>query len=126
MAITTRNTQLKIGMKTYRIKEYPDLGGEPNMVDVTDLSDEMETSVPGVIASDSMEFPMNYDATIYAELEANSRTADTEYELVLQDGSKFTWSGQHTIYLSGGGVDDPVEMNLVVAPSTKPALSASD
>ena len=43
------------------IKDFPDLGGEPEMLETTTLSDPVQTFIMGIQSSDSMAFTMNYN-----------------------------------------------------------------
>ena len=45
------------------IKDFPDLGGAPEMLETTTLSDGMQTYIPGIQSLDGLEFSANYDKT---------------------------------------------------------------
>ena len=47
--------------KLVDIKEFPDLGGDPELLETTTLSDKMQTYVNGVQSNDGMTFNANYD-----------------------------------------------------------------
>ena len=49
--------------KLIDIKEFPDLGGAPEMLETTTLSDKMQTYIPGIQSLDSLEFTANYGET---------------------------------------------------------------
>lgn len=123
MAENTIGTVLKCGAaeasltKMCPIKDYPDLGGAPEMLDTTTMDDTMETSIPGVQSAGAMEFTANYTDTDY---DAVSATAGKEqfYSLEFASGTKFTWKGQHSVYLPGAGVNAVKEMKIVIARST--------
>lgn len=125
--VNTIGTVLKYGVsaiaavKLCPVKDYPDLGGAPEMIPITDLDDDTERSIPGIQKLGAMEFTANYDEALYAAIVANSRTAGyyvLEFGTAGADG-KFTWQGQHTIFVTGGGVGAPREMKITIAPSTK-------
>ena len=46
--------------KLIDIKEFPDLGGTPEMLETTTLSDRMQTYIPGIQSLDALEFTSNY------------------------------------------------------------------
>ena len=46
--------------KLIDIKDYPDLGGAPEMLDTTTLSDRATTSIPGIQQMDALAFTANY------------------------------------------------------------------
>jgi len=54
MAISTLGVTLKMGEsaealeKVVDIKDFPDLIGDPNMLETTTLSDEAVTNIPGI------------------------------------------------------------------------------
>ena len=51
--------------KLLDITEFPDLGGDPELLETTTLSDKMQTYVNGVQSNDGMTFNANYDHTEY-------------------------------------------------------------
>jgi len=64
--------------KLIDIKEFPDLGGAPEMLETTTLSDNMQTYIPGIQSLDALEFNTNYTLEEYKKLKALEGT-DTEY-----------------------------------------------
>ncbi len=125
--------------KVVDIKSYPDMGGEPNMLETTHLSTDTETFIPGVKrVGGGLEFTCNYNPTDYAVvvgLEGEEKsyalysggTKDNTTGVVTPTGSegKWTFKGQASVKLSGGGVDDVMEMVVTIAPSTPVVFSAS-
>lgn len=115
--------------KLIDIKEFPDLGGDPEMLETTTLSDKMQTFIAGIQSLDAMNFTANYTLADYQKLVAlEGKTEDyavwfggTESGGTLtpsgSDG-KFEFSGQLTAYPTGGGVNEVVSMNISIAPST--------
>lgn len=67
--------------KLLDITEFPDLGGDPELLETTTLSDKMQTYVNGVQSNDGMTFNANYDHTEYKALKAleGVRTRNTQY-----------------------------------------------
>lgn len=128
MAISTYLATLKWGAdassveKVVDIKEFPDLIGEPNMLETTTLSDGAQTYIPGIKAMDSMQFLFNYTKEDFAKVKADEGKP-LHYELSFSDGSKFTWQGSHTATLPGKGVDEVVEAGITIAPSTEISFS---
>lgn len=115
--------------KLIDIKEFPDLGGDPEMLETTTLSDKMQTYIAGIQSLDGLSFTANYDLTNFKELKAlegkNEKYAvwfgGTESGGVLtptgSDG-KFSFDGQLTAYPTGGGVNEVVDIGITIAPST--------
>lgn len=122
MAISSQNTKLKIGTKSYDIKDFPVILGERSALETTTLSDDAQTYIQGIRQqSETFPFLANYDATIYAEI--NALTGVQECELTFSDGSKFTWSGNVSASINEGSVDAVLEMTISVTPSTVPVWS---
>lgn len=115
--------------KLIDIKEFPDLGGDPEMLETTTLSDKMQTYIAGIQSLDGLSFTANYDLTNFKALKAlegkNEKYAvwfgGTESGGVLtptgSDG-KFSFDGQLTAYPTGGGVNEVVDIGITIAPST--------
>lgn len=137
MAISTYKTYLmhkgstaSAYSKLIDISEFPDLGGDPEMIDVTTLSDPMRVFVPGIQGSDGFKFSGNYTHTDYATLKALEGTeeqfavwfgATTSNNVDTPTGSegKFSFKGYITTYVTGGGVNDKVGLSITIAPTTR-------
>ena len=118
------------------IKEFPDLGGEPEMLETTTLSDNMQTYIAGIQSMDGLSFSANYDMTDYQTLKALEGKKEsyavwfggTESSgTVTPDGSngKFAFDGELSVYPVGGGVNEVVGMNITIAPSSPIKFSAT-
>lgn len=115
--------------KLVDIKEFPDLGGEPEMLETTTLSDNMQTYIAGIQSLDGLSFSANYDMATFKTLKAlEGKKASyavwfggTELSgTVTPDGSngKFSFDGELSVYPVGGGVNEVVGMTITIAPST--------
>lgn len=122
--------------KLVDIKDFPDLGGSPEMLETTTLSDKMQTYIPGIQNLDALEFTANYTKTDFAKLKQLDGVehdfavwfGGTEEANVLtptgSDG-KFEFKGQLSVFPVGGGVNEVVDMTITIAPST-PITAAAD
>ncbi len=134
MAISTYKVFLMIKKdaayeKLVDIKDFPDLGGEPEMLETTTLSDKMQTYIPGIQNLDALAFTANYTKEKFTELKG-MEGAEHDYSVwfggteengvVTPTGSdgKFDFKGQHSVYAVGAGVNEVVDMNITIAPST--------
>ena len=134
MAISTYKVFLmKKSNSTYEklvdIKDFPDLGGAPEMLETTTLSDKMQTYIPGIQSNDALEFTANYTKEDYEKLKALEGT-ESDYAVwfggtesggvATPDGSngKFEFKGQLSVHVVGGGVNEVVDMTITIAPST--------
>lgn len=116
--------------KLVDIKEFPDLGGAPETIDVTTLSDGSRRYIPGIKGQESMTFTANYDATDYATLKAleGSEThLGVWFGATVSDGvatptgsdGKFTFDGYVSVFVNGGSVNEPVNMTITVMPTSE-------
>ena len=122
MALSSYNTRLTIGDKEYKIKDFPSILGQRSSLETTTLSDDAQTFIPGIRQqSENFPFLANYDATVYAEI--NALSGDQECELTFGDGSKYTWAGSVSASINEGSVDAVLEMTITVTPSTVPVWS---
>lgn len=135
MAINTYKTALmKKGSgssyeKLVDIKSYPDLGGTPEMLETTTLSDKGQTFIPGIDSADALEFTANYTKSDYETLLAlKGQEADlavwfggTESGGVFTptgtDG-KFQFKGYVSVVANGGDVNAVREMTISITPSS--------
>lgn len=115
--------------KLVDIKAFPDLGGTPEMLQTTTLSDSGHTYIPGIDNAEAMEFTANFNKADYATLSALKGQkikyavwfGCTESEgTVTPTGSegKFEFDGYLTVHASGAGVNEVVEMVISIAPAS--------
>lgn len=132
MAISTHGITLMhkaSGENTYTklvdIKDFPDLGGAPEMLETTTLSDSMQTHIPGIQSLDALEFTANYTLADFKKIKALAGT-DTAFAVWFgtngTDG-KFEFNGQISAFPVGGGVNEVVDMTITIAPSTSITLA---
>lgn len=120
--------------KLVDIKDFPDLGGAPEMLETTTLSDRMQTYIPGIQSLDALSFSANYtktDFTTLKALEGQEKDFSVWFGgsenagLVIPDGSdgKFDFKGKLSVFPVGGGVNEVVGMTITIAPSTPITLN---
>lgn len=115
--------------KLLDITEFPDLGGEPEMLETTTLSDKMQTYIMGIQSAEGLSFSANYDKTDYKTLKGLEGTtkdfaiwfggteSDDEVTPTGSEG-KFAFKGQLSAFVTGGGVNEVRGMTVNIAPST--------
>ena len=131
-AHNTIGTTLKFGTEKTaltemcKIKTYPQLGGEREQIESTDLTDEAQTFVPGVQSVESMSFTANFLQDKYTALKTNA-LKDGYFELDFggNAGANAEWEGQYDVYVNEGEVNGLIEMTIVVYPSTTIKISAA-
>jgi hypothetical protein len=111
------------------IKSFPDMGGEPERIDVTTLSDGQRKYIQGVQDISSSTFSANYIAADLAKINALSGQ-QTEFalwfgasgalgsEVPTGENGQYTWTGDIMAYVNGGDVNSAIEMTIVTFPST--------
>ena len=133
MAISTYKTFLmhKVAStyeKLIDIKEFPDLGAAPDMIETTTLTDKQRTYIGGIIGAEGLEFSANYSKEDFKKLDALSHKEEeyavwfggTEEAGVVTptgESGKFKITGDLSVYVTGGGVNEPVGLNITIAPS---------
>ena len=122
--------------KLVDIKEFPNLGVEPEMLETTTLSDNMQTYIAGIQSLDGLTFTANYDKEDFQTLKA-LEGKENDYAVwfggtgdagsLTPDGSngKFSFKGQLSVFPVGGGVNEVVDMSITIAPSTPITFAAS-
>ena len=115
--------------KLIDITSFPDLGGAPEMLETTTLSDGAQTYIAGIESRDAMEFECNYTKADYDKIKALEGTEGSfsiwmggtvSNGVVTPTGSdgKYDFKGYPSVYINGGGVNEVVKMTVSIAPST--------
>ena len=116
--------------KLVDIKDIPDLGGAPESLESTTLTDSIQTYVQGIQSAEALEFTANYTPEDYKKLK-DSAGIKQDYSVWFggtagADGTvtptgangKFNFSGTHSPRVTGVGVNEVVGMASSIAPST--------
>lgn len=111
--------------KLVDIRDFPDLQGDPNMLDTTTLSDKKETQTPGIKRSGEKKFTALYSKTDYALLKGLQDAGDVLDVSVwfggttagVPDGTNGKFDGQAllSVKVLGKGVDEVLEMEITLA-----------
>ena len=106
--------------KLIDIKDFPDLGGAPEMLETTTLSDSMQTYIPGIQSLDGLEFNANYTKEDFKKVKALEGKDEAYAVFFGEDGAdgKFEFNGSLSVFPVGGGVNEVVGMTISIAPST--------
>jgi len=127
MAITTYKTYLTYKnsssyTKVVDIKNFPDLGSEPEMIDITTLSDGYRHYLPGIQDTGALNFDFNADSTTMSTV-AGICDGSTEQTFCLCFGNeapasasmKYYFKGKGSCYVVGGGVNEAVNGRITIA-----------
>jgi len=115
--------------KLIDITSFPDLIPPKERIDITSLSDYMRVYINGVGDTSEMSFGANYTPENY---EAVTNLEGHVYEYAVWFGAtgsagsetpdghmgKFTWTGDISAGISGGGVNEAVGMTINCTPAT--------
>lgn len=102
------------------LKEIPELGGDPEKVDNTALTDTAKQYEYGITDYGDLNFIFKYDnsseSSSYRVLRklAAAKTK-TNFQLTLKDGTKFVWSAIPNVKLGGGGINTAIQFTLGMA-----------
>lgn len=107
--------------KLIDIIEYPDLGGAPEQIDITTLSDHIKKSIQGIQELDSLEFPTNYDSEEYDKISA---LKDKEIHFAVYFGLNgeygiFEFTGMISVMINGAGVNEARKMTVTITVSSE-------
>lgn len=119
----------KLGMKTAGstfkdlegLQSVPEIGGDPEQVDVTTLVDATKKYIAGIQDMDSLEFTFLYDNAVFKELKAVQTSGkEAEFKITYPDGSTCTFKGGVTIKMGGAEINGAFQFTLAVTVSSGP------
>lgn len=139
MAISTVHTYLMHYSaskyeKLLDIKDFPDLGGAPEAIDTTTLSDTVETKINGIQKLDTLEFTANYSKEDYSKILALANKENEKFAICFgSDGAGqpdghngiVKFEGQISASIKGAKINEAVEMGISISASKAPALADS-
>ena len=122
--------------KLIDITSFPDLIPPKERIDITSLSDYMRTYINGIGDTSEFQFGANYTPSNYAAITA---LENNQYDYAVWFGAsgsqgseipdghygKFSWTGDISAGISGGGVNEAVGMTINCTPATVIIFSAS-
>lgn len=113
--------------KLIDVKSTPDLGGEPEQIDVTTLTDSSYVYIPGIQTMEAGTYVANYGLAEYKKLKALEGQSIEYAEWLGPDGvdGKFKCTGKLSVYLNGTEVNAAREMTITITPSTPWELDES-
>lgn len=114
----TKPTSLTGATKVVDITSFPAMGGDPEKIDVTTLTDHIQKQINGVQQLDSLEFGANYTVEDYKKLKALEGKS-AWYGLVFGASSEGTpdghngvliWKGEPSTHVNEGSANEAVGM----------------
>ena len=120
--------------KLVDITSYPDLGGTPESIDITTLSDTKLRNMNGLQAGDSLEFGALYSKTDYetlndimiADRAINDVSELATYRVFFGVGGMngiWEWQGKLSVFAGGGEPNARREMTITISDEGETELS---
>ncbi|ALV20762.1 phage tail tube protein [Carnobacterium antarcticum] len=103
------------------VTSIPDIGSEPERVDVTTLADSNRKYIKGLQDQDNLTFAAVYRKTVFNTLKAAEKL-DTVYDwkITYPDGTSFTFTGSFSTIYSGAEINGALAFSIVVVVSKGP------
>lgn len=128
MELLTKDTHLDFSEdgstwnELYGLDSYPEMGGDPPKVKVTNMRDSNERYIGGIPDISDLKFGFYYNKETAADSGAMIKKAFAKlkslegtklhWRLVYPDDTLYTWEGKPTVYMNGGNVGDAMKYTL--------------
>lgn len=121
--LSTINTYLLTGTgtplaytKLCEIKDYPDLGGDVDEIEVTDLSDTRRRYIAGIKNNEKMEFTANYNYSDFNTIQGKTGVQHIRVAFGSTTGTDgyFDFDGFINVRVTGKGVNEAREMIISI------------
>ena len=109
------------------LQEIPELGGDPEQIDVTVLTDTVKRSIPGVQDLGDLAFTFLYSKANYLALTGDGGLKSDKvysWKVEFSDGLAATFTAIPNVKLGGGGVNAAV--NFSINMSLQSSITFSD
>ncbi len=115
------------------ITSVPDLGGAPEQIDITTLSDRKQKNMNGIQTVSSHEFGAWYDSETYDTLQSimeadYDKTSVSEldtYQVWIGDngvGGKFEWQGKLSVFVGSYESNAAIPMTITISDEGEQAI----
>lgn len=113
------------------ITKYPQIGGEPEQVEVTRLCDTKKRYINGLEDTQKLEFGANYTKEDYSKLNAIVASGEVEEYCIcfgdeLGTDGRFEWSGRMALFLSEGESGGARKMTFTISDEGEEPISEVD
>ncbi len=108
----------------YGLYNYPDMGASPEKIDVSNMRDKIKRGIAGRQDIGDLTFDFYYNTEKAADEGTVIKKAFSalmaeedallKWKLCYPDGSYYSWEGKPTVFMKGGGGDDPMKFTLSV------------
>lgn len=109
------------------VKSIPQIGSDPERIDVTDLQSEKRRYIAGLQDVDNLEFAVVYQTAAFATFQTFAETASssTEFKIEYPDGMTVDFKGEPTVRIGATEVNGALEYTIVIVVSDGPNITAS-
>lgn len=121
------------GQNLYGLKSTPEIGGEREKKEVTNLLDNAHRYIAGLYKNDDLKFDFYYNSAdanpnVSAEQTAAAYRAaravevsgaSVQQKIQFPDGTYFTWTGQISTKIKSMDVDGVMEFSIISIPNTE-------
>lgn len=107
------------------VKSIPQIGSDPERIDVTDLQSEKRQYIAGLQDVDNLEFAVVYKTAAFTTFHAFAETATsaTEFQIEYPDGMIVTFKGEPAVRLGATEVNGALEYSIVIVVSDGPDIA---
>jgi len=128
MELLTKDTHLDFSedgstwSELYGLDSYPEMGGDPPKVKVTNMRDSNERYIGGIPDISDLKFGFYYNKETAADSGTMIKKAFAKlkslegtklhWRLVYPDGSLYKWDGEPIVYMNSGNVGDAMKYTL--------------
>ena len=118
--ILTAGIEFKIGdTKIDACYSTPDMGSEPERVDVTSFDDtEFKRYIEGLQDVQSLNFDFYNKTTNYTAAKTNQGTAGTTYTVTYPSGVTYTITGSHRVFMLSASTNDAEKFRIAITVSS--------
>lgn len=103
------------------ITSTPDVGSEPERVDVTTLADDKRKYIKGIEDSENLTFPCVYRTEVFAKVkEDEDDGGQYQFQLTYPDRAGFDFAGEIATTFSGAEINGALAFTLIVIPHSGP------
>ena len=102
------------------ISTVPEIGADPEKVDVTTLADSKKKSIAGLQDASSLAFSAIYKGANFKAVNALSSTTNYDWTVTYPDGMTVTFTGQPSLKLGSAEVNGALKFTLTIVVSDGP------
>ncbi len=108
------------GTEIVGISTVPEIGADPEKVDVTTLADDKKKSIAGLQDASSLAFSAIYKGANFKAVNALSSTKNYDWTVTYPDGMTVTFTGQPSLKLGSAEVNGALKFTLTIVVSEGP------